>query len=95
MSELFYKNTCNWSKVYAVFGKKREELTYIDADGDYLLEYDSDKYTSIYFENEIGEKTGIVYPGKLPIGVEYKKNEGMGKKLTYLFAKNIEKKQLI
>lgn len=91
MSELFYKNTCNWSKVYAVFGKKREELTYIDADGDYLLEYDSDKYTSIYFENEIGEKTGIVYPGKLPIGVEYKKNEGMGKKLTYLFAKDIEK----
>lgn len=91
MSKIYFKNSCNWSKIYAVIGDEKIEITERDADGDGVVEFDYSKYNDIYFENELGEKTSIVYPGVLSLGVEHKKNEGMGKNLTYLFAKGIDK----
>lgn len=89
MSKIYFRNSCNWSEVYAVIENYKIQLDLRDADGDYIFDFENNKYSSIHFENGLGEKTGIVYPGALSIGIEYKKNEGMNKNLTYLFAKNI------
>ena len=88
MSKIYFRNSENWSKIYAVVSNQRYELKNVDVDGDYI--FDNENQDGIYFENELGVKTGIVYPGALDLGVEYKKNEEMGKCLTYLFAKNME-----
>lgn len=91
MSNVYFKNSCDWAKVYAIIGDEKIEVIERDAKGDFVIEFDYEKYDSIYFENELAEKTGIVYPGAISLGVEYKKNDGMGKNMTYLFAKGIEK----
>ena len=91
MSKIYFKNSQNWEQAYAVIGGEKIHLTVCDADEDYVVEFDNQKHSSIYFENELGEKTGRVHPGALSLGVEYKKNKDMGKNLTYMFAKNIEK----
>ena len=91
MSKIYFRNSKNWEEVYAIVGENKILLTERDTDGDYFIEFDNLNYESIRFENGLGEKTGAVYPGVLSIGVEYKTNEGMGRELTYLFAKGIEK----
>ncbi len=91
MNKIYFKNSKKWKKIYARMDDNIINVDLCDSDGDYFIEYDNDKYGSICFENGNGEKTGAVYPGSLSIGVEYKLNEGMGRELTYLFAKYIEK----
>ena len=96
MSKIYFRNSQNWSNVYAIvenYQKKVSEkilLTECDEDGDYIYDFDNEKYESIRFATD-DIKAGKVYPGTLSIGVEYKTNEGMGKELTYLFNKGIEK----
>jgi predicted alpha/beta superfamily hydrolase len=90
MSKIFFRNTNNWNNVYAIIGNKKILLTNVDSMGNFIVEFDNSVYNSIRFENEIGEKTGTVYPGLLDIGVEDKVNENMGKSLTYLFSKEDE-----
>ena len=88
--KIYFRNSFNWAQVYAVVGNEKFMLSACD-DGDFVFDFDNEKYDSVYFENALGEKSGIVYPGNLSIGVDYKENVGMGKNLTYLFAKGIEK----
>lgn len=91
MSRIYFRNSCDWKKIYASLSSDNMQPMLRDSDGDYFVEFDHKQYNGIHFENELGEKTGAIYPGELSLGVEYKKNEEMGKKLTYLFAKNTEK----
>lgn len=88
MAKIYFKNSCAWTNVYAVVANDKLLLTERDAEGNFIFDFDNSKYSSIYFENELGEKTGAAYPGALSIGIDYKKNEGKDKHLTYLFAKN-------
>ena len=93
MSKIYFRNSQNWSKVYAIaesyegIVKDKALLTEFDVDGDFIYEFDNEKYKCVSFINEGDEKTSRVYPGKLSLGVEYKTNEGMKRELTYLFAK--------
>lgn len=90
MKKIYFKNSCNWDSVYAVVGSQKVLLSNNDSEF-YSLVFNSQKEKSLYFENSSGEKTGKVYPGSLSIGVEYKKNEKMDRKLTYFFSPNVEK----
>lgn len=90
MSKVYFRNSQNWLKVYVVMDSIKLLLDECDDDGDYFVEFDNEKYEKIHFENELGEKTGMLYPGMLSLGVEYKINEVMGRELTYLFAKGIQ-----
>ncbi len=91
MNRIYFRNSCNWNEIYAVMRDNREKLGERDTDGDYFVDFDNKKYDCICFENEIGEKTGIVYPGALSLGIEYRKNDNIDKNLTYIFSKNVEK----
>lgn len=94
MSKIYFRNSQNWSNVYAIAegyeGKVKDKslLTERDVAGDFIYEFDNEKYECISFSSEGEEKTGSVYPGKLSLGVEYKTNEGMKRELTYLFVKD-------
>lgn len=96
MSKIYFRNSNGWKGVWAVVFDKNEEkkdkieVVSRDGEGDFVLEFDCESYDHLYFESD-EERTGKVYPGGLSIGVEYKMNEKMGKKMTYLFAKGIEK----
>lgn len=68
-----------------------EILKDTDQYGDYYIELDAQKYDHLYFENGDSSKSARVYTGNLSIGVEYKHNESLERKLTYLFPKNSEK----
>lgn len=97
MKKINFRNGENWTNIKAHLFTKDESicenlsLSERDADGDYIIQYDDAVYNHLYFSGENGEKSGKVYPGNLSLGVEYKKNEGMGRCLTYLFSKNTEK----
>ena len=96
MKKVYFRNTENWQSVYALVFDKNEEkseellLTECDVDGDLVLCLGDPSYDHLYFTDGGAERTGKVYLPNVPIGVEYKKNEGMGKNLTYIFAKGIE-----
>ena len=62
-----------------------------DADGDFVLSFDNNKFDNIRFIDGNETKTSAIYPGTLSLGVEFKENKRMNKELTYLFAKGIEK----
>lgn len=97
MKKIYFRNSENWTAIIAHSFSRDESiknviaLTERDADGDFILDFDEQIYDHIYFSCSETERSGIVYPGKLSLGVEYKKNEGMGRNLTYLFSKNTEK----
>ena len=63
MAKLYFRNSLSWNKVHAVLGNDKILLTKRDADGDFVFEFNNEKYDSVYFENDLGEKTGVVYPG--------------------------------
>ncbi|MBR2381982.1 MAG: hypothetical protein IKA84_05795 [Clostridia bacterium] len=90
MAKIYFRNSLGWKNVYAAVGNEKVMLTACEGE-DFTFEFESEKYQSVYFENGLGERSGVVYPALLSIGVECKKNEGMGKNLTYLFAQGIEK----
>lgn len=93
MNRIFFRNTKKWTSPYAVVYNNDESisekirLTECDNEGDLFLEFDSKAYSHLYFSGDEAEKTSLVYPGDLSIGVEYKNNEKMGKDLTFLFSK--------
>lgn len=99
MANIFFRNSANWTQVYAVFfapdGTKSElvRLENLDADEDYCVEFDPEKYESLMFagtcekEPDKEKETSKIFPGKLSLGVEYKWNESQNKYLTYLFKK--------
>ena len=91
MSKIYFRNSCNWESVYANINGEAIKIPERDVDGDFYIEFDNASFESLYFENGCGEKTSKVFPGALSLGVEYKKNEGMDKNLTHLYAKGIEK----
>ena len=91
MSKIYFKNSCDWPEVYAIIGEQTIKLNMIDTNGCYSLDFDDNKYDSLYFSNLSGDKTERVFSGKLSIGVEYKKNEKMGRSLTYLFSNDMNK----
>ena len=97
MKIIHFRNSASLDDVKAVCYNVDESekevvlLSRVDDDGDFLLEFDDDRYDHIEFVGVDGRKTSKVYPGALSVGVEYKKNEGMGRELTYLFAKGIKK----
>ena len=89
MSIIYFRNSQNWKEVYASISEAKTNLTNVDDNGDYIFDFDNLKCDCLCFENELGEKTGIVYPGALSLAIDYKTNEKMGKSLTYLFAPNV------
>lgn len=91
MSKIYFRNSCNWENVYAVINGESIKVSECDSEGDFFIEFDNEKCESLYFENGFGEKTSKIFPGCLSLGVEFKKNEGMDKDLTYLFVKGIQK----
>ena len=88
--KIYFRNSCNWDRVYAVAGNEKTMLFACD-DGDFIFDFDNEKYDSVYFKNGFDEKSGILYPGNLSIGVDYKENARTKCNLTFLFAKKIEK----
>lgn len=96
MSKLYFRNTKNWTGVYAeqlcADGTAAScALTQTDADGDLVLDFDRARFESVRFcgTDPRGEaqQTGRVFPGGLSLGVEQKYNENKECDLTYLFAK--------
>ena len=88
MKKVIFKNSKKWKSVNAdlfTIDESACEIVSIDKDvisNNYILEPD-DRYNHVSFFCG-DEKAAKVYPGALSIGVEYKKNEGMGRDLTYL-----------
>ena len=93
MKKIYFKNTKNWAKPTALlYGKNGNEKVMLDGNaGEFSFEFDNRAYTGFRIENEGGEKSGIIYPGVLSLGVDYRMNEGMGRDLTYLYSKDILK----
>ena len=90
MKKIYFKNDKNWNSLKAVFNDQVGcEVTNGSAGS--FVNFDCAKHQSLYFTEENGNRSGIVYPGALSIGVEYKRNEGMKRDLTYLFAPRIVK----
>lgn len=99
MANIYFRNTKNWTSVYAVLYSKDEKvresvkLTQVDADGDFVFAFDCEKYDHLQFASsddsaatEI-EETSKLFPGKFSLGVEYKWNAFQERDLTYLFSK--------
>jgi len=97
MKKIYFRNSKNWNKAFAVLytandeNTKTIELNKCDVDGDFILEFDNEKYDHVRFEGSLGEKSSVIYPGEISIGVEYKTNLGMNRDMTYLFSKNSTK----
>lgn len=93
MKKIYFRNSKKWNNPFAIVYNRSESdsdriiLSYRDDDGDFVLDFDDERYDHVAFSGDEGEKTGNVYPGKLSIGVEYKRNEGIDRDLTYLFSK--------
>ena len=94
MKRIYFRNSKNWNKVFATFFNKNEESTEKialleqDVNGDFILDFDNEKYDNICFENGLGEKTSKIHTGAISIGVEYRTNLGMEREMTYLFSKD-------
>lgn len=93
MKKIYFRNDKNWPKVkanvYNSDGKLKEVIPLSkDADGEYSIDFDTDTSDHVVFGRCTRNKTSKVYPGSLSIGVEYKRNEGMGRDLTYLYSKS-------
>ena len=95
MKKIYFRNSMGWKTVFAVlFDKNEKNKQKIRLDercenGDYVLDFDNEKFDHLYFEGGLGKKTSKIYPGALSIGVEYKHNENMNRSLTYLFSEEI------
>ena len=95
MKTIHFRSEDKLSDIFAVALNKnqslKEKIAPICQDeyGDFVFEFDNSKFDHLYFECD-GEKSGVVYPGELSIGVEYKFNEKTGNKLTYLLAKGVK-----
>ena len=68
---------------------ERVELKNLDAANNFCVDFDTNKYDHIYFENKNGVKTSRVYPGNSSIGVEYKLAAN-GNTLTHIFTRDID-----
>ena len=95
MKKIYFRNSMGWKTVFAVlFDKNEKNKQQIRLDercenGDYVLDFDNEKFDHLYFEGDLGKKTSKIYPGAISIGVEYKYNENMNRSLTYLFSEEI------
>ena len=89
MGKIYFKKHGDSRDNFAVLFRKDGNREQIALNKD-TLEFDNSKFDHLCFEFG-GERTGKVYPGALTLGVEYKMNEKIGKHLTYLFSKGIEK----
>lgn len=94
--KLCFKNTSNWKNPYALLfnnGQKISERIDLLKDENQLFtfEFDNNVYDHFCICSEDGEKSNLLYPGNLEIGIEFKKNYVMNKNLTYLFSLNAEK----
>lgn len=95
MSRILFKSDTEMSEAFAVLCDNCNEYNVRlsarrECGEEYLaIEFDSSRFTHIYFECD-GEKTGKVYPGDLSIGIEYKENASLNKKLTYLFSEKAD-----
>lgn len=91
MKRIYFRNTAGMENckvcLLGASDRKQAFLAERDGEGDFVIEFDEERFDGIYFEGVNGEKTGVVYPGKLSLGIEYKYNEGQKKNLTYLFVK--------
>ena len=91
MNKIYFRNEKEWKNVKSICGikgkiiKKSFELTEVNSDGLYELDFDNEKFDYIYFSGGVGKRTGKVYPGDLSLCVEYKYNENKKEDLTYLF----------
>ena len=95
MKKIFFRNTVNMENPCAVlYDKNRnaaDKFSFIDYEGEPSINFDNERYNHLCIAADGREMTGKIYPGALSIGVEYKRNERMGKCLTYLFSKNGDK----
>ncbi len=88
MGKILFKNDRGRSDIMAtLYSNEAKQGECISLAGR-SLEFDRKKYCSLSFKCG-DERTGRVYPGNMSIGVEYKENVGMGKKLTYLYSENL------
>lgn len=95
MKTLYFKNTAKSNDIKANLYASDNTITQkilsnVDVSGNYTLEFDNEKYDHIEFIDEKNKMTCSAYTGALSIGIEYKKNEQMGRELTYLFSKDVE-----
>lgn len=98
MNNVYFRNSRHWLNVYAtLLSKDEKERKTIklsrknrDADRDYVVEFDSDKYDHLYFHSSMEEKkkTSKIFVGNSTIGIEYKRNKKLKRNLTYLYSKD-------
>ncbi len=91
MKKISFKNSLGWNSLSAEFyGKECTTLPLADSVVDEItVDFDENKNHAIRFSGGEGEKSGLFYPGSLSIGIEYKRNEGMGRNLTYLISDKV------
>ena len=95
MKKIIFKNSKKWNNPYAVaftFDESISEkikLNEMQSPDEFSFKLD-DKYNHVCFCSD-DEGTGKIYLGKISIGVEYKRNEGMNRDLTYLYSTNSTK----
>lgn len=87
--KLFFKNTCKWSHPYVnLYSKDDNIVKKVDAIkecGDkYSIDFDGNLYNHVSFCGENDDKSSKIFFGSVSLGVEYKKNEAVGRSLTYL-----------
>lgn len=93
MKKIYFRNSEKWENIKAFLYNSDEslcsciELVTVDADGDYVIDFDDEVFDHLYFMGDCGDKTTKIFPGHLSVGVEYKMNNTMGRCLTYLFRK--------
>ena len=97
MSRLYFRNTKNLRNISAFFFSEDNiirsalPLTETDSDGDFVLEFDPEKFTHLHFVGFDSKgkecKTENIFPGELSLGIDYKWNESQKRDLTYLFSK--------
>ncbi len=92
MAKICFRTSKKWNTTkvtqYNAEETHNESITLKNCDdGGLSFDFDTEKYDHLQFENENGEKALKVYPGRLSIGVEYKKNDNLKREATYLFCK--------
>ncbi len=91
MKKLTFKNSNGWNSVSAeLCGEECTRLSLADGMVEEIsLDFDERKNYAVRFLGGEGEQSGLFYPGSLSMGIEYKKNLGMDRDLTYLISDKV------
>ena len=90
MKKIQFINDLNADNVKAIVKNSDGDLLELDLSDENTIDLENKCYNSVEFVVSDTQKTSVVYTGAFSIGVEYSKNEGMNKNLTYLFTKDFD-----